>query len=294
MTGQTSRNAARVPAGGIPASGSEASRIKAGPSAPARPGVHRSRVSPSVHRARRRFVAVVGLGVVALLVIGTRQVTSSIGDADGAAPSTVRPVAAAPAVRPVVATAVHPATSAAARRPTVTTSPIAARVATPPVAARPVAAPPIAARPVDPATGLRARPDDPNLPASGTGRRVVYSIGHQRVWLVGDDNAVQMSYRVSGGRHEFVSPGRFHVYSASRHAIAWDHESTMQWMVRFAKGPETSIGFHDLPKLDSGGYAETPAQLGIPLSDGCVRQAPADAKALFDFAPVGTRVVVTA
>ena len=34
------------------------------------------------------------------------------------------------------------------------------------------------------------------------------------------------------------------------------------------------------------------AELGTPQSHGCVRQRRVDAKALWDFAPVGTRVVV--
>ena len=115
------------------------------------------------------------------------------------------------------------------------------------------------------------------------------------MWLVDAQNRVVRSYRVSGARHEHIHPTTYHVYSASRHAIAWNYESTMQWMVRFARGSETNIGFHDLPREDADGkLAQTTAQLGMPLSDGCIRQAPQDAKALFDFAPVGTAVVVTA
>jgi lipoprotein-anchoring transpeptidase ErfK/SrfK len=37
---------------------------------------------------------------------------------------------------------------------------------------------------------------------------------------------------------------------------------------------------------------QTPAQLGTPLSHGCIRQRTADAKALWHFAPLGTTVVV--
>jgi len=39
---------------------------------------------------------------------------------------------------------------------------------------------------------------------------------------------------------------------------------------------------------------QTRAELGRALSSGCVRQARDDAKALWDFAPLGTRVVVVA
>ena len=39
---------------------------------------------------------------------------------------------------------------------------------------------------------------------------------------------------------------------------------------------------------------QTVAQLGTPLSHGCIRQRTADARALWDFAPLGTTVVVVA
>jgi lipoprotein-anchoring transpeptidase ErfK/SrfK len=37
---------------------------------------------------------------------------------------------------------------------------------------------------------------------------------------------------------------------------------------------------------------QTLSELGTPLSDGCIRQDVDDAKALYEFAPVGTAVVV--
>jgi lipoprotein-anchoring transpeptidase ErfK/SrfK len=68
----------------------------------------------------------------------------------------------------------------------------------------------------------------------------------------------------------------------------------MQYMVRFTYGRRTGtpIGFHDIPQRPNGSYSQTLAQLGQPLSAGCVRQARRDAARLWTFAPVGTRVVV--
>ena len=68
----------------------------------------------------------------------------------------------------------------------------------------------------------------------------------------------------------------------------------MQYFVRFTHGDEgAAIGFHTIP-VDDGAPVQTTAQLGTPLSHGCVRQRTADAIALWDFAPIGTTVVVTA
>ena len=152
----------------------------------------------------------------------------------------------------------------------------------------------------DPPAGLTesgtAEParDAEALPArSGGGKRVVFDISDQRVWLVGKDNRVRRTYLVSGSVTDNLKPGRYEVYSTSRHAVGIDDSGTMQYMVRFAHGQRAAIGFHDIP-VDDGRRLQTRAQLGTPQSHGCIRQWRPDAKALWYFAIVGTKVVVTA
>lgn len=136
--------------------------------------------------------------------------------------------------------------------------------------------------------------DVPSLPAnSGTGRRIVFAMADQRVWLVGDDDDVERTYLVSGSLTDNLHPGTYSVYSKSEAAVGIDDSGTMKYMVRFAHGPNAAIGFHDIPVLD-GAKVQTVDQLGTPQSHGCIRQLRADAKALWDFAPVGTTVVVVA
>ncbi|MGH3354503.1 MAG: L,D-transpeptidase, partial [Nocardioidaceae bacterium] len=74
---------------------------------------------------------------------------------------------------------------------------------------------------------------------------------------------------------------------------SYTYHETMRYMVRFAHGARASIGFHDIPVDRRGEPVQTRAQLGRRLSSGCVRQARPDAKALWRFAGLGTRVVVT-
>jgi lipoprotein-anchoring transpeptidase ErfK/SrfK len=133
-----------------------------------------------------------------------------------------------------------------------------------------------------------------DLPASsGSGKRIVYDISAQQVWLVDADGTVARTYRVSGSRYDQLSPGSYQVFSRSRHATSWHGTESMQYMVRFHQGARSNIGFHDIPVDTSTGDAvQTLADLGTPLSDGCVRQDAVDAKALWRFAPVGTQVVV--
>lgn len=134
----------------------------------------------------------------------------------------------------------------------------------------------------------------PALPAdSGRGRRVVFSEGQQRVWLVSGGQRVKRSYLVSGSAYDNLDPGTYEVYSRSEQAWGVDGSGTMKYFVRFTQGDSAAIGFHDIPVSD-GRLVQTPAELGTPLSHGCIRQLRADARVLWRFAPLGTTVVVTA
>lgn len=132
------------------------------------------------------------------------------------------------------------------------------------------------------------------LPASsGSGRRVVYSVARQRVWVVDASGQVARTYLVSGRRSQ-PGPGTFRVYSRSRHTASAVSDETMEYMVRFTHGRRTgaAIGFHSIPVDHLGRPAQTEQQLGQPLSAGCIRQRAADARYLWDFATLGTKVVV--
>ncbi|HWJ82072.1 MAG TPA: L,D-transpeptidase [Nocardioides sp.] len=129
---------------------------------------------------------------------------------------------------------------------------------------------------------------------SGTGRRIVFSETQQRIWLVGADDEVLRTYLGSGSVYDNLDPGTYQVYSRSRYATGIDDSGTMEYFVRFTQGDEgAAIGFHSIPTLD-GQPIQTRAQLGTPMSHGCIRQALPDAIALWNFAPIGTTVVVTA
>jgi hypothetical protein len=136
-------------------------------------------------------------------------------------------------------------------------------------------------------------PIDDALPAeSGHGRRIVFDMSDQRVWLVDADNTVERTYLVSGSLHDNLQAGTYEVYSMSPTAVSYDGDETMNYMVRFAHGVNAPIGFHDIPAYSDGSLAQTRDDLGTPQSAGCIRQWKPDAKALWNFAEVGTTVVV--
>lgn len=149
----------------------------------------------------------------------------------------------------------------------------------------------------DPADRTAGQPPAPGLPArSGSGPRIVFDMSDQRVWLVGRKagrDAVRRTYLVSGSVTDNLDPGSYAVYSRSRHAVGVDDSGTMQYMVRFTHGRNAAIGFHDIPEL-RGARVQDRDDLGTPQSHGCIRQWRPDARALWEFAPEGTRVVVVA
>ncbi len=137
--------------------------------------------------------------------------------------------------------------------------------------------------------------DEAALPTgTGHGKRIVFSESRQRVWLVTRAKHVARTYLVSGSLTDNLDPGTYSVYSRSEQAWGVDDSGTMRYFVRFTQGDTgAAIGFHDIP-VDDGEPVQTLDQLGTPQSHGCVRQKRADAIALWEFAPLGTTVVVTA
>lgn len=136
-----------------------------------------------------------------------------------------------------------------------------------------------------------AVPPSPPLPAgSGRGRRIVYSVSGQRVWLVESGELVVKSHLVSG-RRGIPSPGTYRVFSKSRYSSSGS--LVLEYMTRFAWGSSLAIGFHAIPYYPGGRSIQSESELGQYRSAGCVRQRLSDAAYLWDFAPVGTAVVVT-
>jgi lipoprotein-anchoring transpeptidase ErfK/SrfK len=131
------------------------------------------------------------------------------------------------------------------------------------------------------------------LPAgSGSGRRVVYHRGQQRVWAVESDGTVVKTHRVSGRLYEPYR-GTYSVFSRSLYTNNI-HDPNVKWMymVRFTYGPGGDrIGFHEIPKR-FGVPLQSVSQLGQPLSGGCVRQSTPDAIWMWNWAGLGTKVVV--
>jgi len=121
------------------------------------------------------------------------------------------------------------------------------------------------------------------LPAdSGSGTRIVYSPTLRRVWLA-EGQTVERTMEVVPGT---ITPpaGTFSVYAKSPGSVGGDGVAVVD-LVRFDSSSSTSFGFD--AEADITGLP--PAPKG---STGGVRMTQLDAQALYEFASVGTTVVV--
>ncbi|WP_432155416.1 MULTISPECIES: hypothetical protein [unclassified Streptomyces] len=136
------------------------------------------------------------------------------------------------------------------------------------------------------AAAVRApRERDPAaLPArSGTGRRVVYSLGGDRVWLVGSDGEVVRTFRVYPGTVE-PAPGGYRVTSRAV-AVTGTDGAPVEHVVRFTSVDGLAVGF----SAAVSGSTEPPLRT---LRTGAIRETREDGAVMWDFATIRQRVVV--
>lgn len=137
--------------------------------------------------------------------------------------------------------------------------------------------------------------DAPPLPDAdtGSGKRLVYERISQRVWAVDGEGRIVRSWLVAGSQYNNELPGVHEVYSKSIESTAWNGKAILPKMVRWLKTQKGAIGFHGIPiHVSDGSPYMTEAELGQRLSGGCQRQANLDADFTWEFADVGTPVVV--
>lgn len=105
-----------------------------------------------------------------------------------------------------------------------------------------------------------------------------------------EDGKLLDSYVVSTGKSGMETPRGTHVI-ANKSSRAWSKKYGVFLPYWMAITPGGSFGIHELPECPDGGK-EGAAQLGRPVSHGCVRLGIGPAERVFDWAEIGTPVVV--
>ena len=127
---------------------------------------------------------------------------------------------------------------------------------------------------------------------SGTGRRIVYANRQQRVWVINADNDVIRTFLVSGMLGQ-PGKGTFEVFSKSPASYSPEFAGvTFRYMTRFAIGRNGgNVGFHEIP-TKNGKPMQTVEALGTFNGSGCLRSSTQDARFIYQWATLGTKVVV--
>jgi len=116
------------------------------------------------------------------------------------------------------------------------------------------------------------------------GKRIVVSIGDQRVYYLEDENLVKSDV-CSTGMDDYPTPvGVFAVYS---HQYEYHNARSIQYYNMFYSG---HLAFHSILYDPSNGSWIGGDQLGQRVSHGCIRQTLEDASWAYSWAPDGTRV----
>ncbi|WP_241518611.1 hypothetical protein [Streptomyces sp. CB03238] len=144
-----------------------------------------------------------------------------------------------------------------------------------------------AASPSAPAPGgVPKQPADPALALpkqSGTGVRVVYSLGERRVWLVGEQDTVTRTFPVMPSTVN-PAPGTYAVTSRSG-TVPGSDGVQIEHVVRFTSVDGVTIGFS--AAVDGSMASPDPTR-----RTGGIRMQRVDGNAMWTFATVNSKVVV--
>lgn len=113
-------------------------------------------------------------------------------------------------------------------------------------------------------------------------------LGHQKLYQI-EGNTLINTYTVSSGKYSMPTPtGTFSILEKNPKAFSATYQVYMPWWMAFIG---SKYGLHALPEWPNGAR-EGESHLGTPVSHGCVRLGDDAAKALYDWAEIGTPLVV--
>lgn len=121
------------------------------------------------------------------------------------------------------------------------------------------------------------------------GKYIDVNLTNQVMTLFEDGRSID-AYIISSGKPGMDTPtGNFFIENQA--ARPWSKQYGLYMPYWQAITPDGKYGIHELPEWPSG-YKEGANHLGIPVSHGCMRLGVGPAKRLFEWADIGTPVVI--
>lgn len=139
--------------------------------------------------------------------------------------------------------------------------------------------------------GMTRLKDTPAGQATAMGKKIEVSLSKQQV-MVWENGKVIYTMKASTGKAPYLTrTGSFEILDKMPYAessgLGW---GMPYWMgIYFAGGTEN--GFHAMARLKDGSVLST-SVLGRPATSGCIMLSDYDAKILYEWAPLGTPVII--
>lgn len=135
-------------------------------------------------------------------------------------------------------------------------------------------------------------PDEDLVPKIAEGKYIDVDLGSQYLTLF-EDGKSRGSFQVSSGRYDLPTPrGEFSVINKVPLAYSNTYDLYMPFWMAFTYAGH---GFHELPFWKFRGgveYKERESNLGTPVSHGCVRLGVGPAEIVYNFADIGTPIII--
>lgn len=128
------------------------------------------------------------------------------------------------------------------------------------------------------------------VPAIDTDAKFIQiSLAKQRMYVFENHQLINI-FAISSGKAGYETPKGVHqIYSKALRPLSRKYGLYMPYWNAIT--PDGGYGIHDLPEWPSG-KKETDAHLGTPVSHGCIRLNSQAAQYIYNWAPIGTAVVV--
>ena len=122
-----------------------------------------------------------------------------------------------------------------------------------------------------------------------TGKYIDVSLTYQNIVIFQDGKPLKAFLISSGIKGLYTPIGTFKI--ENKHPRAWSKNYGLWMPYWMAFLPSGEMGIHELPEWP-GGYKEGANHLGTPASHGCIRLGIGSAKEVYDWAEIGTPVVI--